>query len=134
MVTSAGVAKREMPADWILWQNFPNPFNPTTVFSYQVRVVSDVRLAVYDLLGRQVAVLVNERKEPGNYQVEFDATGLASGTYIYRLTAGGYVQTRKMVLVKQLPQTKLRIHQSGPSAAKESALLSQIKVSTIRAP
>ena len=62
--------------------------------------VSEVKLVVCDLLGREVAVLVNERKAPGNYEVRFDAAGLASGVYFYRLTAGSFVQTKKMIVVK----------------------------------
>ena len=62
--------------------------------------VSDVKITVYDILGREVAVLVNERKAPGTYEVQFDAAGLASGTYIYRLTAGSVVQSRTMLLLK----------------------------------
>jgi len=114
------------PADFALSQNYPNPFNPTTRIRYTVgRVVvpsgaflsgvegpasSNVSLIVYDLLGREVAVLVNEKKAPGSYEVSFsakggsasggDGSGLASGVYIYRLTAGTFVQSRKMVLIK----------------------------------
>jgi hypothetical protein len=83
-----------------LGQNYPNPFNPKTGVRFEVIGVSDVKLAVYDLLGREVAVLVNEKKQPGGYEVSFDASGLASGVYIYRMTAGSYIQTRKMILVK----------------------------------
>jgi hypothetical protein len=96
-----------MPMAWALFDNYPNPFNPLTIIKYTIggnRVrglgVGDVTLVVYDVLGRQVAVLVNERKAPGTYQVPFDGTGLASGVYIYRLTAGNFVQTKRMVLVK----------------------------------
>jgi hypothetical protein len=92
--------KEGLPSFCELFQNYPNPFNPTTVVSYQLPAASLVRLVVYDLLGQEVAVLVNERKDPGNYQVKFDATGLASGVYLYGLTAGESVQTSKMVLVK----------------------------------
>jgi hypothetical protein len=90
-----------------LEQNYPNPFNPTTRIRYTVGGVRDqgpgvskIRLAIYDLLGREVAVLVNERKTPGSYEVSFDANGVSSGVYIYRLTAGSFVQSRSMVLVK----------------------------------
>jgi hypothetical protein len=83
-----------------LCQNYPNPFNPTTVVSYQLSAVSEVRLAVYDLLGREVAVLVNEKKPAGSHEVTFDAGRLASGTYLYHMTAGNFVQTRSMVLLK----------------------------------
>lgn len=89
-----------IPAFYCLRQNFPNPFNPKTVLSYQLPVASDVWLSVYDLLGREVAVLVNERKAPGSYMVQLDASGLSSGVYLYRLAAGAFVHTRKMILVK----------------------------------
>jgi hypothetical protein len=84
----------------LLFVNFPNPFNPTTVVSYQLPGVSDVRLSVFDILGREVAVLVNERKAHGTYEVNFDGSSLASGVYFYRLTAGQFAQTRKMVVIK----------------------------------
>jgi hypothetical protein len=83
-----------------LEQNYPNPFNPKTVVSYQLSVVSAVRLVVYDLLGREVRKLVEESKPAGRYQVTFDAAGLSSGIYLYRLTAGHFVETRRMVLMK----------------------------------
>ncbi len=91
---------RGLPTTFELSQNYPNPFNPTTGVRYQVPGVSDVRLVVYDILGREVTTLVNERKAAGRYEVRFDGSGLASGVYVYRLTAGTYVQTRKMVLLK----------------------------------
>jgi hypothetical protein len=105
-----------VPAGFALEQNYPNPFNPTTTVRYFVGGVvapsgafssgaegpdaNHVRLAVYDMLGREVAVLVNERKVPGTYQVNFDGAGLSSGVYLYRLTAGQYVESRRMVLLK----------------------------------
>jgi hypothetical protein len=98
--------ERLLPDDLELHQNYPNPFNPTTVLKYSLPAVSDVKLAVYDLLGREVAVLVDDRKAPGIHEVTFDArrpggqaTGLASGVYLYRLTAGNSTTTRKMLLV-----------------------------------
>jgi hypothetical protein len=99
MVT--GVAEQQpLPTVYALEQNYPNPFNPTTGVRYQVPGVSDVKLIVYDLLGKAVATLVNERKAAGTYTVTFDASGLASGVYLYRLTAGGQVFMKKMLLVK----------------------------------
>ena len=89
-----------VPAAFVLAQNYPNPFNPTTIIGYQLPAASDVKLTVFDLLGRQVAVLVNERQSPGNYEVKFSAAGLASGVYLYRLTTGEGVQTRKMLVLK----------------------------------
>jgi len=97
-----GVAQESggLPLVFALEQNYPNPFNPTTGIRYQVPVASDIRLLVYDLLGREVAVLVNERKAPGTYEVQFDASALASGVYLSRLTTGNFVQTRKMLVIK----------------------------------
>jgi hypothetical protein len=89
-----------------LIQNYPNPFNPSTEIKYQVSGISDVRLEVFDVLGRSVATLVNERQIAGAYQVNFNAATLASGTYFYRLEArprdgqAGFIDTKKMMLVK----------------------------------
>jgi len=94
------LAAPEVPRSFSLAQNYPNPFNPTTGVRFQVPGVSDVKLVVYDLLGREVAVLVNEKKAPGTYKVSFDASGLASGVYIYRLTAGSFTQAKQMLVVK----------------------------------
>lgn len=83
-----------------LAQNYPNPFNPSTSIVYSVADVVNVNLVVHDILGRVVANLVNEVHTPGQYSVNFDATRLASGTYIYRLQAGDFVSTKKMMLIK----------------------------------
>ncbi len=83
-----------------LRQNFPNPFNPATEIHYSVSGTDPVKLAVFDVLGREVAVLVNEKKPAGNYTVRFDGTGFASGVYFYRLTSGGFARTLPMLLVK----------------------------------
>jgi hypothetical protein len=100
VVTDVAKPTPATPVNFALQQNYPNPFNPTTGIRFQVSGVSAVTLTVYDILGREVALLVNEKKAPGVYQVEFDGTGLASGVYIYRMTAGTYVQARKMLLLK----------------------------------
>ena len=89
-----------VPREFALHQNYPNPFNPVTVVNYQLPAVSNVRLVVYDLLGREVAVLANEPKAAGSYSVRFDATGLASGAYFYRLSAGRFTETRRLLVVK----------------------------------
>jgi beta-galactosidase len=89
-----------LPAAFWLEQNYPNPFNPTTTIAYQLPAALDVRLVVYDLLGREVAVLVDERKPAGSYESTFDARELASGVYLYRLTAGSAVETKKMAVLK----------------------------------
>ena len=84
----------------MMFQNFPNPFNPNTIIHYRLSMDNYVSLNVYDLLGREVAMLVNEEKPPGSYEVAFNGTGLASGVYLYRLTAGSFVQSRKMILLR----------------------------------
>ncbi len=90
----------DVPRTFLLEQNYPNPFNPSTTIRYQLPVASEVKLEVYDVLGKKVAKLVNERQAAGVYQVIWNANGLSSGTYFYRLQAGQFVQTRKMMLVK----------------------------------
>jgi len=81
-------------------QNFPNPFNPTTKISWQSPVASHQTLKVYDVLGNEVATLVDEFRNAGSYNVDYNASKLASGVYFYRLQAGDFVQTRKMILLK----------------------------------
>ncbi len=83
-----------------LAQNYPNPFNPNTKISYSVAERNNVTLKVYDMLGREVATLVNTTKDAGNYEVNFDASKLASGLYIYKIQAGNFVQSKKMLLLK----------------------------------
>ena len=99
-----------LPVSFSLSQNYPNPFNPSTVIRFQVPAASHVRLVVFDILGREVNVLVNEQKTPGTYEVKFSAnggstsgggaSGLASGVYFYRMQAGDFVDTKKFVLLK----------------------------------
>ena len=103
-----------LPTEFALIQNYPNPFNPATVISYQLPVYSFITLKVYDVLGNEVAVLVNEEKQPGTYEVEFQSAissrqlssgvsakgGYASGVYFYQLRAGNFVQMKKMIVLK----------------------------------
>jgi hypothetical protein len=86
--------------EYALEQNYPNPFNPTTTIRYSLRDLGRVSLRVYDVMGREVMVLVDGVQGAGEYSVVVDATGLSSGVYVYQLRAGGYVFTRKMMLVK----------------------------------
>ncbi|PIW99579.1 MAG: hypothetical protein COZ80_04605, partial [Ignavibacteria bacterium CG_4_8_14_3_um_filter_37_9] len=79
---------------------FPNPFNPITTITYQLPKEGLVTLKIYDILGNEVRTLVNEQKEMGKYTVQFDASSLASGMYIYRLRANDYTSTKKMLLLK----------------------------------
>jgi len=88
------------PTNFTLNQNYPNPFNPTTTISYSISEPSFVSLKVYDMLGQEVATLVNEDEVVGNYKVSFNASGLASGNYVCRLVAGDYSETKKMTLLK----------------------------------
>jgi hypothetical protein len=89
-----------LPTEFHLGQNYPNPFNPSTVISYELPSINDVRLTVYDLVGREVATLVNATQAPGSYKVTFEGANLPTGLYLYRLSAGNFVQTRKMMIVK----------------------------------
>jgi hypothetical protein len=100
--TTAVAQNTGSPSEFALLQNFPNPTNPSTQIGYVVPGgnTDRVRLSVLDMLGREVALLVNEGKSPGTYSVTFPAAGLPSGTYLYRMTSGSFVQTRKMVIVK----------------------------------
>lgn len=86
--------------DFKLNQNFPNPFNPSTSIQYQVSSISQVTLKVYDILGNEVATLINEKKPAGVYEVDFNSSQLSSGVYLYKLQAGSFVQTKKMLLLK----------------------------------
>ncbi|MAT59345.1 MAG: hypothetical protein CMF23_15340 [Ignavibacteriae bacterium] len=83
-----------------LYQNYPNPFNPTTNIEYSVPSTEYVSLKVFDILGREVAALVNEQKSAGNYKVNFNASNLSSGVYIYRLQVNDFVTSKKMMLIK----------------------------------
>ncbi len=83
-----------------LFSNYPNPFNPTTTISYQIPKAGNVQIKVYDVLGKEVALLVNEQKEPGRYTVQFDASNLPSGLYFYRMQSGNFTDVRKMLLMK----------------------------------
>jgi hypothetical protein len=88
------------PKEFKLEQNYPNPFNPTTTIQYQLPQVVKVTLKVYDILGSEVATLVNENQEAGYKEVQFSGNNIASGMYVYRITAGNYISTKKMMLVK----------------------------------
>jgi hypothetical protein len=89
-----------LPATTSLAQNYPNPFNPRTAISYQLSAISVVKISVVDVLGREVALLVQEQKAAGTYSVQWNASGLPSGVYLYQLRAGSFVETRKMVITK----------------------------------
>tara|TARA_R110000868_G_scaffold37111_1_gene131276 strand:- start:12349 stop:12663 length:315 start_codon:yes stop_codon:yes gene_type:complete len=83
-----------------LLQNYPNPFNPSTVISFSISSSSIVKLSVYNMLGQEVATLLNSQFSAGSHSISFDATSLSSGIYLYRIQAGKYVQTKQMMLIK----------------------------------
>jgi hypothetical protein len=115
--TSVNENQPTVASQIVLYQNYPNPFNPSTKIGFRVWGLGSrwVKLAVYDVLGREVAVLVNEKKEAGNYEVQFDGTGLSSGVYFYRIQvssldaaiggdsrsgAGDFAQTRRLNVLR----------------------------------
>jgi photosystem II stability/assembly factor-like uncharacterized protein len=109
-IVGIGVEHNSLPATFKIFQNYPNPFNPSTKIKYQIPKLSFVTLKIYDVLGGEIATLVNEEKPIGSYEVEFsaisgsasggDAWNLTSGIYFYRLQAGNFIQTKKMVLLR----------------------------------
>ena len=102
--TSSGVTSvtegQVIPGEFRLDQNYPNPFNPSTTIKFELPKSSVVRLTVYDMIGREVALLMNETRDAGVYEEKFDASNLSTGVYLYRLQAGSYVETRKLCLVR----------------------------------
>ncbi|HEX7571951.1 MAG TPA: T9SS type A sorting domain-containing protein [Bacteroidota bacterium] len=93
-------AAKSVPREYDLSQNFPNPFNPSTVIQYAIPVKSHVLLTVHNLLGQVVSTIVNGDQEAGFHEIRFEALNLASGVYLYRLEAGKFVQTRKLTLIR----------------------------------
>ena len=88
------------PENFVLEQNYPNPFNPSTTIRYSIKENTLVTLKVYDILGNEVVTLVNEVKPAGKYEISFDASSISSGIYFYKLNAGGFTNTKKMILLK----------------------------------
>ena len=97
---SLDLSNKLVVKDYDLFQNYPNPFNPATTITYQLPKSGSVTLKIYDMLGKEVMTLVNEQKEMGRYTVQFDASSLASGMYVYQLRANDFVSTKKMLLLK----------------------------------
>ena len=107
VVTGIDQSKSRLPLEFVLHQNYPNPFNPSTVISYSIpvaersgRLLQNVTLKIYDVLGREVSTLVNTKQKAGNYNVTFNASGLSSGIYFYQLRYGSRMKTKKMILLK----------------------------------
>ncbi|MCC6865484.1 MAG: T9SS type A sorting domain-containing protein [Ignavibacteria bacterium] len=99
-ITGISETGNEIPQKFTLSQNYPNPFNPSTTIKYSLPKGENVKLVVYDALGREVKTLVNEFKNSGVYSVNFDASSLSSGIYFYKIEAGSFTETKKMLLVK----------------------------------
>jgi hypothetical protein len=99
-VTSVARFDSSIPTDFVLNQHYPNSFNPSTIFQYGVPERSHVQLTIYDELGKLIAQLVNGEQESGYYEVTFDASHLPSGVYIYRLKAGKYMASKKLLYLK----------------------------------
>jgi len=99
-VTSINEGSDGIPKRTELAQNYPNPFNPSTKITYSIPRQSKATLKVFNVFGSEVATLVNKEQPRGNYEVEFDGTNLSSGIYFYRLSAGDFIETRKMILLK----------------------------------
>ena len=100
IVTSVGGDETQMPQSFQLEQNYPNPFNPSTIIRYSLSRGSFVSLKVLDILGRELRTLVNEEQSTGGHELQFNAEGLSSGMYFYRLRAGNQTLTKKMLLVQ----------------------------------
>jgi flagellar hook assembly protein FlgD len=98
-----GEAMKGVPAVTSLHQNWPNPFNPVTTVSFDISSAAGgslVTVTIYDVLGREVTTLLHQRKEPGEYSVQWDASGMPGGVYLCRMQAGPYVQTRKLMILR----------------------------------
>lgn len=98
--TLTGISNNEIPVKFYLSQNYPNPFNPVTKINYGIAKASNVKVTVFNLLGKEVAVIVNEFQQAGNYFTNFDASDLTTGIYYYRISAGEFTEVRKMTLIK----------------------------------
>ena len=100
VITSNQILSAEIPEQFSLSQNFPNPFNPSTKITYSLKSSVPVKLSIYDMLGRNIITLVNDVQGPGTYQVEFNGANFSSGVYLYRLEAGEFIETKSMLMVK----------------------------------
>ncbi|MCL6097418.1 MAG: T9SS type A sorting domain-containing protein [Bacteroidetes bacterium] len=98
--TAVNYDESTIPAGYLLSQNFPNPFNPTTTIKFSISKSQFVSIKVYDILGKEISTLVNEEKTPSSYEVQFNGSSLASGMYFYRMQAGSFSQTKKLLLIK----------------------------------
>jgi hypothetical protein len=94
------ISFEEVPTEYALYQNYPNPFNPTTTIEFDIPEKTNVKLVIYDILGREIETLIDKELEPGKYKLNFTATNLPSGVYFYLIRAGNFVKVKKMTLIK----------------------------------
>jgi hypothetical protein len=101
-LTLVGVKRipNDLPLHFGLYQNYPNPFNPTTNIRYDIPVSSNIKLVVYDMLGKEVTALVDEKQKAGTYEIQWDASKYSSGLYFYKLQTETYSETKKLILLK----------------------------------
>ena len=99
-LSEGNIINTEIPKEFALQQNYPNPFNPSTSIKFDIPVLSNAKLAIYDITGRELAVLVNQELQPGSYEYKWNASQFASGIYFYRIKAGSFIHTKRMVLIK----------------------------------
>ncbi|MFW9952195.1 MAG: T9SS type A sorting domain-containing protein [Candidatus Thorarchaeota archaeon] len=100
IITSNNFEINSLPSSYLLSQNYPNPFNPSTIINYQIPEINFVTLKVFNALGNEITTLVNEEKPVGEYEVNFNGSELPSGVYFYRIQAGDFIETKKMILIK----------------------------------
>ena len=91
---------KEIPTSFKLYQNYPNPFNPSTNIKFNVESSKFIKLTVFDMIGKEVTLLVNEKLQPGTYEVTFDGSSLSSGIYFYQLKTENFIETKKLILLK----------------------------------
>ena len=100
IITGISKTNNELPTSFSLSQNYPNPFNPSTRIRYELPVSSKVKIMIYDILGREITTLINETRPAGRYEIKWNASRFSSGVYFYRIQAGNFVQTKKLMLLK----------------------------------
>jgi len=100
ITTFLSVVNNQVPAEFSLMQNYPNPFNPSTTIQYSIAKPGNIKIVVYDISGREVETLVNEQTQAGTFEIKWDASEISSGVYFYKITAGEFIQTKKMLLIK----------------------------------
>ncbi len=100
IITGIRQNEQSIPNNYLLFQNYPNPFNPSTKIKFALLQNSQTKLIIYDLLGREIQTLINKELEAGYHEINFDASSFPGGVYFYRIQAGDFIQTKKMILIK----------------------------------